>query len=323
MAPRFFIGSIPIEGDVVLAPMAGFSDSPYRRLCREFGSAYSVTELLSVDGIVRSNAETWRLLSFVPEERPLIYQLFGDDPEMFAQAARRVLHLQPDAFDINLGCSVTKVFGRGAGAALLQDPRKIGRIVESLAASVPVPITAKIRLGLDVRSRNYREVVHVLQESGAALITVHGRTRMQRYDEPADWDAIAEIKAMARVPIVGNGDVRCVADIARMQRYTGCDAVMIGRAAIGNPWIFARRDWHTIPLEERLAVIERHFADMVAFHGPHWGLILFRKHVVRYLRGINGAAQARQALVTCTDAETFRRLLREIFATAAASGQPA
>ncbi len=317
VVPRFFIGSLPITGDVVLAPMAGFSDSPYRRLCRAFGSAYSVTELLSVDGIVRANAETWRLLSFRPEERPILIQLFGDDPEVFAQAAQRVLPLQPDAFDINLGCSVTKVFGRGAGAALLQDPRKIGRIVERLVQSVPVPITAKIRLGIDARMRNYREVVHVLQESGASLVTVHGRTRMQRYDEPADWDAIAEVKAMARIPVVGNGDVRCAADIDRMLTYTGCDAVMIGRAAIGNPWIFARRDWQTVPLAERLAVIEQHFEDMLAFHGPHWGLILFRKHVVRYLRGITGAAQARQELVTCTDGETFRRLLREIFATAA------
>ncbi len=318
-APRFFIGNIPIMGDVVLAPMAGFCDSPFRRLCRDMGSAYSVTELLSVDGIVLGNADTWRLLKFTPEERPLIYQLFGDKPELFAQAAQRLMEFQPDAFDINLGCSVTKVFGRGAGAALLQDPRKIGRIVELLVRSVPVPITAKIRLGIDARTRNYREVVRVLQESGAALVTVHGRTRVQRYDEPADWDAIAEVKQLARIPVVGNGDVQSVADIARMQRYTGCDAVMIGRAAIGNPWIFARRDWHTVPLEERYQVVMRHFEDMLAFHGEKWGLIQFRKHVVRYLRGVTGAAQARRELVTCTDVDTFRRLLREIMLGAAPS----
>ncbi len=312
-SPLFSIGTIPIYGDVVLAPMAGFCDSPFRRLCREMGSAYSVTELLSVDGIVRANADTWRLVKFVPEERPLIYQLFGNDPELFAQAAQRLMTFQPDAFDINLGCSVTKVFGRGAGAALLQDPRKIGRIVERLVQSVPVPITAKIRLGIDARSRNYREVVHVLQESGVSLITVHGRTRMQRYDEPADWDAIAEVKQIARVPVIGNGDVRTVADIGRMKTYTGCDAVMIGRAAIGNPWIFARRDWHTVPMEERYALVARHFEEMLAFHGEKWGLIQFRKHVVRYLRGLEGASQARHELVTCTDVDTFRRLLREVF----------
>lgn len=311
--PTFTIGTIPVYGEVVLAPLAGFSDSPFRRLCREMGSAYSVTELLSADGIVRANADTWRLVKFTAEERPLIYQLFGDDPAMFAQAAQRLMAFQPDAFDINLGCSVTKVFGRGAGAALLQDPRKIGRIVEALVQAVPVPITAKIRLGIDARTRNYREVVQVLQESGAALVTVHGRTRMQRYDEPADWDAIAEVKQMARIPVVGNGDVHTVADIARMKAYTGCDAVMIGRAAIGNPWIFARRDWHTVPLGERYTVVARHFEDMLAFHGDKWGLIQFRKHVVRYLRGITGAAQARHELVTCTEVETFRRLLREIF----------
>jgi nifR3 family TIM-barrel protein len=311
MTPTFKVGPIPIYGDLILSPMAGFSDKPYRLICREYGSAMSYTEFVSVDGILHANERTWQMLQFDPSERPMTFQIFGSDEEKIEEAARRIEQLGPDIIDLNMGCSVPKVAGRGAGAALLREPAKIGRIFARLNRALSIPVTGKIRLGWDTQSLNYLEVAKVLEDNGAALIAVHGRTKAQAYNGQANWDAIAEIKAAVKIPVIGNGDVTCVADIERIKRYTNCDAVMIARAAIGNPWILQRKDLHEVTLAEKSRLIRRHLQLMLEFYGQDRGLILFRKHVVKYVRGLAHIAQVKAQLVTCTTPEEFIELMHQ------------
>ncbi len=309
-APAFWVRDIPVYGDLILSPMAGFSDKPYRLICRQFGSAMSYTEFVSADGLLHSFDRLRPKLEFDPVERPMVFQIFGSDEEILERAARKIEALGPDIIDINMGCSVKKVSGKGAGAGLLKDPRKIGRIFARLTRALSVPVTGKIRLGWDDQSLNYLEVVRAMEENGAALVAVHGRTKMQGYKGRANWDAIAEIKQAVSIPVIGNGDVSTVADIERMKQVTGCDGVMIGRAAIGNPWIFQRKDIHQVTLEEKIALIYRHLALMLDFYGPDYGLVLFRKHVAKYVRGLSHISRIKQQLMTCTRAEDFVALIQ-------------
>jgi len=308
--PAYYVRDIPVYGDIILSPMAGFSDLPYRRICREYGSAMSYTEFVSVHGLHENNPKCTRMLDFDPTEKPMSFQIFGNDVDQIVEVAQRIEQLGPSIIDLNMGCSVNKVAGHGCGAALLREPEKIGRIFKKLSAAVSVPITGKIRLGWDDKSRNHVEVAKTLEDSGAALIAVHGRTRAQAYNGTADWDAIAEVKQAVKVPVVGNGDVKCVADIDRIKRHTGCDAVMIGRAAIGNPWIFMRKDRHEVSFAEKVAMIRRHFELMLDYYGEY-GLVLFRKHVTKYITEVRGAAEMRGGLLTCNTAEDFVSLLAE------------
>jgi tRNA-dihydrouridine synthase B len=307
--PAFSVRNIPIYGDAILAPMAGFSDQPYRRLCREFGSAMSCTEFVLDSSLAYGSQRSKQMLSFDPAERPVSAQIFGRDEDSLERAGIHVEQLGVDIVDLNLGCSVPKVLKRGAGAYLLQEPARIGSILARLCRALSVPVTAKIRLGWDEDSLNYLEVARILEDNGAALIAVHGRTQSQNYDSPANWDAIAEVKQAAHIPIIGNGDVECVADIERIKRHTGCDGVMIARAAVGNPWIFQRRDLEQVPLAERVAVISRHLDLMVGFYGDEWGPIRFRKHVVKYLRGVPDATRWRKQLTACTCRQEFTAIL--------------
>jgi tRNA-dihydrouridine synthase B len=283
MLPLFSVGTVPVYGDLILAPMDGYSDWPFRSLCRELGSAMSYTEFINAMDIIHGHPHVQAKLSYQPAERPVVFQLFDNDPDRLLQAARLLQERQPDIIDINLGCSARCVSYRGAGAGLLRTPAKITEIFQKLTQALSVPVTAKIRLGWDDTSRNYLEVARMLEDNGAALIAVHGRTKMQGYGGQADWDAIAEVRQAVSIPVIGNGDVRSVADIQRLKAHTGCSAVMIGRGAIGNPWIFSRLDRETVPPEVVRATLHHHFERMQAFHGPKWGLILFRKHAERYL----------------------------------------
>ncbi len=310
LAPAFWVRDIPVYGDLILSPMAGFSDKPYRLICREYGSAMSYTEFVSVDGILHGNERTiGQMLDYDPSERPVVFQIFGSDEDKIEAAARRIEGLGPDIIDLNMGCSVAKVSGRGAGAALLREPAKIGRIFARLTRALSVPVTGKIRLGWDQNSRNYLEVARAMEDNGAALIAIHGRTKAQAYNGEADWEPIAEIKSRVTIPVIGNGDVRCVADIDRIKRQTGCDGVMIARAAIGNPWIFRRKDAEQVTLAEKSALIRRHLALMLDFYGRERGLILFRKHVVKYVRGLAHITQVKAQLVTCTEPDEFIALM--------------
>lgn len=310
--PTFFIDDLPINGRLILAPMDGISDLPYRSLCRQFGSAISYSSFVGAIEILQGSEKAWRELRFLPEERPVALQIFDNSVERLTQASRQIVSLKPDMIDINMGCSVRRVSGRGAGAGLLRDPDQISEIIHTLTNELDCPITAKIRLGWDDNSLNYRDVAKRIEDNGGALIAVHARTREQAYGGTANWDAIAQIKAAVRIPVIGNGDVEIVADIDRMLEHTGCDGVMIGRGAIGNPWIFQRRERDDVSLDELARVISIHLEKMLDFYGVDRGLILFRKHLVRYLRPINLEELKRRELLTCTDLDRFMGLMSEI-----------
>ncbi len=310
-SPTFCIRNIPVCGDLVLAPLDGYSDLPFRTLCREFGSAMSYTEFVNVNEIKfarQDHGHAWQKLRFLPGERPVAFQIYGHEEDRLVEVAEKLQDLEPDAIDINLGCSIHDIAERGAGAGLLRDPPKIGRIFGALSRTLKVPVTAKIRLGWDEQTRNYRTVARVLEDSGASLIAVHGRTKAQSFAGQADWDAIAEVKQTVRIPVLGNGDVRTVADIDRLKAHTHCDGVMIGRAAIGHPWIFSRRDRDQVTLDERLKVVRQHLARQIEFYGPA-GMVLFRKQTVRYFMSLPHGKSLRVPLLTCTTPEEFEKLL--------------
>jgi tRNA-dihydrouridine synthase B len=310
--PRFFIENIPVYGDLILAPMDGITDLPYRSLCRRFGSALSYTSFVSAIEILQGQKRAWRELEFLPEERPVVMQLFDNNVERLLQAAREVSRLHPDIIDINMGCSDRRVSGRGAGAGLLKEPEKISEIIAALSTEFEFPITAKIRLGWDHASLNYLEVAQRIEENGGALIAVHARTRQQAYSGTADWDAIAEIKEAVTIPVIGNGDVLSTRDLDRMLEHTDCDGIMIGRSAIGNPWIFQRRERDEVTVEEVLEVISMHLDAMLNLYGPDLGLILFRKHLKRYLLPMQLHASTLRELLTCNQVDTFLEKMSEV-----------
>lgn len=293
--------------------MDGFSDWPYRSICRALGSAMSTTEFIKAEFLVMAFEHMQMRMMFEESERPVAIQIYGEDPDELLRAALLVQQKRPDAIDVNLGCPARRVNQGGAGAALLRQPLKVARIFRKLSAALDVPVTAKIRLGWQ-DCRNYRLIARVLEENGAAAVAVHARTREQGYSGAADWDAIAEVKAAVRIPVIGNGDVRTVADIERMKSHTGCEAVMIGRAAIGHPWIFARLDRGQVPLEEVWRMMHFHLARNLQFYGAPRGLIWFRKHALQYLKSLRLPKPVRTRILQQTDPRAFLALLDEAFA---------
>lgn len=281
---KFSVRSVPVENDLILAPMDGYSDYPYRSICRRYGSGISYTAFVSAIDLLHGNQEAWHALTYDPQERPVAFQIFDDDEQRLLEAALQIERLEPDVIDVNMGCSVRRVSGRGAGAGLLRDPQKVGRIMASLSRTLSVPVSAKIRLGWDQGELNYLDIADAIQQNGGSLIAVHARTRAQGYTGSANWDAIAEIKELVKIPVIGNGDVRTLEDIKRLKDHTACDGVMIGRGAIGNPWIFSRRLRSTVPSSEVQEVIFDHLRKMLAYHGEPQGLLRFRKHLKAYLR---------------------------------------
>jgi len=292
-APAFMLRDIPIQGDLILAPMDGYSDVPFRTLCRRFGSSMSYTGFVNAIALIQGDDLAWRDLDFLPEERPVLFQIFDQSENNLLEAALRIQKLQPDAIDVNMGCSSRKVSNRGAGAGLLRDPEKIGRIIHRL--------TAAIRIGWDQTSLNYLEVAHAVEDNGGALIAVHARTRNQGYLGDADWDTIAEIKSTVTIPVIGNGDVQTPQDIERLKTATGCDGVMIGRGAIGNPWIFQRVPSEAPPIDERIQIMQGHLDHMITYHGEKLGIIRFRKHLKRYLEPLSITKANLRPMLTCED----------------------
>ncbi len=315
--PSFFIRNVPIYGDAILAPMSGYSDLPFRSICRELGSAMSYTEFVPAPGINAGAEAVFRRLLFTPAERPVTFQIFGANENDLAEAAQRIEPLGPDVIDLNMGCWADTVALHGAGAGLLCDPQKIAVVFQRLTKAVSVPVTGKIRLGWNSVSRNYLAVAKTLEDNGASLIAVHGRTKAQAYKGAADWDAIAEVKAAVKIPVVGSGDVKCPADIDRLKRHTGVDAVMIGRAAIGNPWIFARRERGEIPFPEVAAMIRKHLALALEFYGLAEGFSLFRRHAHKYIFAIPMADALRNVLANAKTPETVLEAIGRYEATAA------
>lgn len=310
--PTFYIGEIPIYGDSILAPMDGYSDQPFRGLARQLGSAVSYTEFVSALDVINRPHYILPRLAFEESERPVAFQIYDDDPSRILHAAEYLMQYQPDILDVNMGCSNKSVAGRGAGAGLLRTPDKVAAIIRQLSDEFDLPITAKIRLGWDEESQNYLEIAKTVQDNGGQLVAVHGRTKAQAYKGKANWTPIKEIKAALSIPVIGNGDILTIGDKQRMLAETGCDAVMIGRGAVGNPWIFAGKDRPEVTSEKVRDTMLIHLKRMQDFYGPEDGLIRFRKHVTRYISlGPLSKAQ-RTRLLTCTTAETFTRFLDEL-----------
>lgn len=311
----FFVGNIPIYANLILSPMDGLSERPFRSLVRKSGSAMSYTEFINAIDVLADIHRIQKKIAFYEFERPVVFQIFDDDPDRILNAAQKLILFQPDIIDLNLGCSAHHVASRGAGAGLLPHPQKIARIISNLVKHLPVPVTAKIRLGWDEHSRNYLEIARIIEDCGAQLIAVHGRTKVQGYTGRADWDAIAEIKSKLHIPVIANGDVQTVADIQHIQNHTQCDGVMIGRAALSNPWIFSLRDRLEVPPHEVKSWIDAHLREMIAFHGEELGLILFRKYLKRLLTPYQLSEDILLALLTTTDLKILHHLIDKVFNT--------
>lgn len=296
--PAFYVRDIPVYGDLILAPMSGYSDSPDRIIARRFGSSMSYTEFVNAIDILQNFPLIENRLTFQEIERPVVFQIFDNDPERMMKAADLLFPFNPDILDINLGCSARKVLNRGAGAGLLRKPELIRHIVSELIKISPIPVTAKIRLGWDEASKNYIEIARMLEGEGVALIAVHGRTGKQAYTGMSDWEAIAEIKKAVKIPIIANGDVKSVQDIDRIKTVTGCDGIMIGRGSIGNPWIFSRVEHRIVLLAETRSVALEHLSLMADFYGEEWGQIRFRKHLKAYLMHYNLSRKYITSLMT-------------------------
>lgn len=311
LTSSFSVGGIPIYGDLILSPMDGLSDLPFRSLARKLGSAMSYTEFINARDVVFGHPHLKKRLTYLEAERPVVFQIFDSDPDLMIKAALRLAEYRPDIIDINMGCPAKSVSNRGAGVGLMRSPEKIAVIFRTLTRTLPMPITGKMRLGWDEASRNYLDVARIVEDNGGQLLAVHGRTRVQGYGGCADWDAIAEVKQALSIPVIGNGDVRTVADIERMKRDTACDGVMIARAALTNPWIFQRLDRHEVPDEVVLATMRLHLESSLEYYGPESGLILFRKYAARILQPLNMDKERRQQLLTCQDSQQFLCLLEE------------
>ena len=297
-APTFFIRDIPVYGDAILSPMDGYSDLPFRALCRGLGSALSYTEFINALEILNGHPYVHRRYQFLPSERPVVFQIFDNDPDRLVRTAQILRQYEPDIIDINMGCSARGVAARGAGAGLLRTPLKIARTFRRLTRLLDIPVTGKIRLGWDDATRNYCLVARIIEQEGGAMVAVHGRTKVQAYSGNADWDAIAEVRQAVSIPVVANGDVRTAADIERLKNHTGCSAVMIGRAAISNPWIFSHRERHEISSDEVRAAVQQHLQLSLEFYGARRGIVLFRKYAARYL---NPTGELRQRMLTTYD----------------------
>lgn len=296
------IGGVPLKSHAVLAPMAGVSDRAYRELCVRFGAAYCVSEMVSSKALSFNSKKSEELMEISNLERPCGIQIFGDDPKCMADAAKHALENKPDIIDINMGCPAPKISSNGSGSALMKNPRLCGEIVKAVTAVTDIPVTVKIRKGWDDDSVNAVEVAKICESAGAAAITVHGRTRQQYYKPPVDYDIIKAVRESVSVPVIANGDIDSAERAKEVMDITGCDLVMIGRATLGNPWIFSQINAylenanvkiHTPDLEERLGVMIEHIGKMVEYKGEHMAMLQARKLVVGYFKGMKGAAALR------------------------------
>ena len=316
----FRIGEVQIPGKLVLGPMAGVTDLPFRLLCKEQGAGLLCMEMISAKALRYKNKNTKALLAIDPREYPVSLQLFGEDPDIISEQAKRIEELPFQILDINMGCPVPKVVRNGEGSALMKDPKRIYDIVYKTARAIKKPVTIKIRKGFDEEHVNAVEMAHIAQESGAAAVAVHGRTRSQFYSGKADWDIIRQVKEAVSIPVIGNGDILTAADVIAMQKQTGCDGFMIARGAEGNPWIFAQilhyfKTGEELPkptFEEVTQMLLRHARMQLEFKGEYTGIREIRKHAAWYTAGYRNSSKLRGRINEVETYEQLEALFQEV-----------
>ena len=315
------IGNVKCENNVFLAPMAGVTDMPFRLICKELGCGLVYSEMVSAKGMFYKSKNTGKLLDVDSRERPIAIQLFGSDPQIMGEMAKSLEDAPVDIIDVNMGCPAPKITKNGEGSALMKTPELIGEIVHSLVSSQKKPVTIKIRKGFDEESVNAVEIAKIAEKNGAAAIAVHGRTREQYYSGVADWDIIRSVKEAVNIPVIGNGDVVDPISAKRLLDYTGCDGIMVGRGAQGNPWIF-KRIAHYLKTgeilaeptqEERGALALRHAGLLVEYKGEYIGIREMRRHLSHYTKGMQGAAGLRSQINAIENLEEMGRLIKQFY----------
>lgn len=333
------IGNIELESPFLMAPLAGITDGPFRRICREMGAAMVYSEMVSAKGLWYKDKNTDRLLEILDGEKPVSYQIFGHEPEIIAFAAEKLAERKNAMIDINMGCPVPKVVKNGEGSALMKNPQLVFDVVEAAVKKAGKPVTVKVRAGWDEKSINAVEVASAAAAAGAAAVAVHGRTREQFYSGRADWSVIADVKHAVNIPVIGNGDVTDGASALRMMHETGCDFVMVGRGALGNPWIFRELDavWKSVggnpdstealklmnggegflitqqpTIDERKEMMLRHFRDVMALKGEYSAVREMRKHVGWYLKGMPNSAAFRGRINQINNARELETAIKNI-----------
>lgn len=298
------IKNLNIDGYAALAPMAGVADRAFRELCKGYGAAYVITEMVSSKGLTMQDKKSKELLLISDIEHPAGAQIFGDTPETMALAAKKALEFDPDFIDINMGCPAPKIAGNGAGSALMKNPKLAGEIVKAVREVVDLPLSVKMRIGWDENSINCVELAKICEANGADAITVHGRTKVQMYSPPVDLKPIAEVKKAVSIPVIGNGDIVNGKSAEIMLNETGCDFLMVGRGALGAPWVFSAinaylKKGEILPepdIEEKMEVMLRHIRTLCEYKGEYVGMREARKHAAWYIKGMRGAAEFRREI---------------------------